>query len=243
VRNYSGEFDNRLSVEEEKMLSTNQAARKSCGEKYADHHFLHQIQDHLGAKYKTIGTVSLWEMRLMVLSLERHARFINNIQKTKEATGIGHVLGNKGGLLFKMDVYGCSVCFVTCHLAAHEGSKNLARRNSDVSEIMRNARVGKRELDLCSQYHYAFWFGDLNYRIDLQIGDGNKRTDHAEHREEVKQIIAKKNIKQLMSADELQDQIKQEKVLVGWNEHKISFLPTFKVQRHQALAYKVEIKC
>jgi hypothetical protein len=88
------------------------------------------------------------------------------------------VVGNKGGLVCKLDVYRdsdehgpkglpISLCFISCHLAAHW--HHWMERNANVAEILcaRGARVGEKWLDPTVQFDHCFFMGDLNYRVDL----------------------------------------------------------------------------
>ncbi|CAN0207687.1 unnamed protein product, partial [Ectocarpus sp. 4 AP-2014] len=84
---------------------------------------------------------------------------------------IGKVVANKGGLVCKLRLRGTTLCFVSCHLQAHEGQNHLARRNSSCAEILQGARLGDRRMvDVDSQFHHVFWLGDMNYRINLGLG-------------------------------------------------------------------------
>jgi hypothetical protein len=70
-------------------------------------------------------------------------------------------------------------------------------------------------LDLCNQFDHLFWFGDLNYRIDLT-------------RDEVAELIADKNWPGLLSKDQLKREIKLRKSFVDFSEEAIVFKPTYK---------------
>lgn len=163
----------------------------------------------------------------------KHRDSISNVEKVVEATGLGGVVGNKGGCVVKFELYGTSLCFVSCHLAAHEGKKFLNRRNADVVEILYNARIGGRSLDVASQFHHCFWMGDLNYRTDLAIVDGNEDRPHEEHFAQVQAMVEKGEFAKLYAADQLQDEMKKQEVLVGWQEARINFPPTFKLTKGQ----------
>lgn len=56
---------------------------------------------------------------------------------------------------------------MTCHLAAHE--ENVIARNDDIKEIMKRLKFGKQDsmVDVSGTNDYLFFYGDLNYRIDL----------------------------------------------------------------------------
>ena len=55
-----------------------------------------------------------------------------------EATGLGRVGLNKGGVVFSLRVGSTHLAFVGSHLAAHQSECN--RRNKDVAEIIREVR-------------------------------------------------------------------------------------------------------
>lgn len=84
------------------------------------------------ALYKELG-----EMRLVVLARREVLPFLSGTEISTEATGIGGVYTNKGGIVAKLEVRGVSVCFACSHLAAHEGVKHCEDRNSNAEEIQR----------------------------------------------------------------------------------------------------------
>lgn len=64
-------------------------------------------------------------------------KFISDVKWAAEATGLGHVHDNKGGIVLAMDFLETWICFVSAHLAAHEGEEYKERRNADCAEILR----------------------------------------------------------------------------------------------------------
>lgn len=54
------------------------------------------------------------------------------------ATGVGGMLGNKGGLGIRMKLHDSTICFVTSHLTAHRD--NAEKRNEDFKDIL-NAKM------------------------------------------------------------------------------------------------------
>eukprot|EP00937_MAST-01D_sp_MAST-1D-sp2_P005396 g5396.t1 len=203
------------------------------------HHFLRSVQAHLGADaYVTVATAELMEMRLIVLLHRAHegGLDVRSVETAKSATGIAHTIGNKGGLTCAFWLYGTSLCFTSCHLAAHEKEKFMLRRNADVAEVMAEALVGDKKLDIESQFHHSFLMGDLNYRVNLGIAEGGRRPvdskeQHAAHRAEALALVEARDWAALRGCDELQDQMRKGKVLWGWQDLPPSFRPTFKVER------------
>jgi len=73
-----------------------------------------------------------------------------------------------------------------------------------VYHILKGCRIDNTDIDLANQFHHAFFFGDLNYRIDLGLTDGGsdgtdvddgkskKERPHV-HFDEVMQLVNKKN--------------------------------------------------
>ena len=90
---------------------------------------------------------------------------ITHVEKHNEATGVAHVLGNKGGVAVAMVVKDTRLCFVNSHLTAHQ--HQTKRRNDDVKEIIEGVKFGYQGMDVLHQFHHLLWMGDLNYRFVL----------------------------------------------------------------------------
>ena len=96
------------------------------------------VSARLGKSYGLVKRVVLWQMRLSVYAKASHLRdkTIHHVQTATSATGgVGGLLGNKGGLVVKLDFGLTSLVFVSCHLAAH--SHKLEQRNQNCEEIIR----------------------------------------------------------------------------------------------------------
>jgi endonuclease/exonuclease/phosphatase family metal-dependent hydrolase len=202
-----------------------------------EHHSIRAVATELGPGWIKVESEELWEMRVVVFLLSKHKGALTNVESATSATGQAHILGNKGGLAVKMELYSTSLCFVSCHLAAHEAEKYLLRRNAGTAEIMEEARMGDKRVDLSSQFHHVFWFGDLNYRVDMKQIDHQQRS-HEERFAEVHGLVEQQNYGTLYQADQLQEQIRQRTALIGFKEVQPNFPPTFKVERNQPLTYK-----
>eukprot|EP00040_Diaphanoeca_grandis_P008318 m.44890 g.44890 ORF g.44890 m.44890 type:complete len:646 (+) comp19806_c0_seq2:334-2271(+) len=209
--------------------SAAQPIRKSKGRR----HLVHSIDNQLTKSYRLIDEVQSNQMRLRVYVLQRHFRGITNVQKATKNTGIAGVYGNKGGQVLCFSIFSVSLCFVSSHLAAHEGAAHLKRRNESFVEICRDVRVGQKHLDLCSQFHHVFWMGDLNYRTDWSEMPGLEETRKKRRRQEawdkVYAMVLGDKFSELYQYDELQNQIQQKKAFCEWNTPKPTFAPTFKM--------------
>ena len=128
--------------------------------------FFSSVQDALGTEYEVLEKVKLLEMKLIVCVRSELVADFTNIEKGVEATGVAHVVGNKGGLGIKVEYKGTSMVFLSCHLAAHMG--HVEDRLSNVREIFRNLRFGNTKIEMTAQFDYLFLFGDLNFRIEKE---------------------------------------------------------------------------
>ena len=68
----------------------------------------------------------MWRMCLVVFASERVAMLVRGVETVTKSTGIGGVIGNKGGVLISMLIGETKFCFINCHLAAKP--KNLEIR-------------------------------------------------------------------------------------------------------------------
>ena len=198
-------------------------------------HFFKRVMRQLGPEYHVVGheavghsgsgdgsqvmQFTLMQMRILIMAKVAILPHTTNWQLSWQATGIGGVVANKGGIVAKFDYRGTSLCFVCAHLAAHQGTRHRQQRNDMAQTVQKTARVGNKHLDIGSQYDHVFWAGDLNYRIDLPEADGQERT-HEEQLDEVSALIAdlQNSRQQLHQADELQREIRQGRVFAGWND-------------------------
>ena len=110
---------------------------------------------------------TLMQMRILIMARQEIVPYTSNWQLNCQATGIGGVVANKGGIVAKFDYRGDSLAFVCTHLAAHQGEKHRLQRNEMARTVQETARVGNTRIDVGTQCEHVFWAGDLNYRIDI----------------------------------------------------------------------------
>jgi hypothetical protein len=103
-----------------------------------------------------VQTAVLLQMRLIVLADESIADLITEVRVGYQATGILGAIGNKGGLMVRIEL--ChgreSMAFIATHLAAHEGEKHVRARNESLARIF----AGCWEGSLVSFFFVFFWF-------------------------------------------------------------------------------------
>ncbi len=225
-------------------------------------HFDQEVMSHARQQnYVLAKKIHLVEMRLLVLVHKRCPFNSKLIASDKEATGIGHVYGNKGGLCVKIEIEGTSLCFISCHLAAH--IQHWKHRNRDLEEIFDGIHVGTtaseklsdghESLDVTQQFHHVFVFGDLNYRIDINDPgetDNDKKVRyksgsdaHKKHWQKIQDLIKDGNLEELWKHDQLKNNIDDCNILCGFSEgvkpgSPYNFAPTFKVEREKGTTYK-----
>jgi endonuclease/exonuclease/phosphatase family metal-dependent hydrolase len=154
---------------------------------------------------------------------------VHSIRKSTEATGLGNVLGNKGGTVVSFGFHDLSMCFVNTHLAAHQDQTK--RRNADVASVVSGINLGKtQKMDILNSYHHVFWMGDLNYRLDYG-GQGDEKEPSPEQHAEMVSLIKQKKYSELFQYDQLTAERNAKHVFYGFNEGQYNFPPTFKVAR------------
>lgn len=99
-----------------------------------------RLSSVLGKQYESIAYVNLMQIRLIVFARKTILYRITRVHTSSEATGVGNVVGNKGGVAVGMFVDASSIVFVNSHLAAHQ--TKVAKRNDDYSKIIAGLKLG-----------------------------------------------------------------------------------------------------
>lgn len=208
--------------------------RNKAAHRVTTHKFSKTVRLCIGKQYILIAKQHLMEIKLLVFVHSRHLFRIGKTESVTEATGIGNMVGNKGAVALKFRIDDICLCFVSSHLAAHEGVKFLQSRNDDVIEIMRNLERAGRVSSVPSihQFSHIIWMGDLNYRLDLERAMPQATTwKHCTKWEYIRGLVENNDFKTLALYDELQGEIKKQTVFANFKEGPINFKPTFKVER------------
>jgi hypothetical protein len=106
----------------------------------------------------------MWEMFLIIMVKYKHITSVKNVLLTSKATGVGNMIGNKGGLCISMKIYECMFNYINVHLC--HGAKRFEKRNDMISELIKKMRIHREEIDPDVISDVAFIFGDLNYRLE-----------------------------------------------------------------------------
>ncbi|XP_071899053.1 phosphatidylinositol 3,4,5-trisphosphate 5-phosphatase 2-like isoform X3 [Anas platyrhynchos] len=175
--------------------------------------------------YRVVALQCLWSIKMVVLVKPEHERRISHVHTSSVKTGIANTLGNKGAVGVSFLFNGTSFGFVNCHLAS--GSEKTHRRNQNYSDILRSLALGDKRLsafDLTLRFTHLFWFGDLNYRLDMDVQD-------------ILSHVTKKEFGVLLAVDQLTLEREKNKVFLQFREGDISFPPTYRYERGSRDSY------
>jgi len=213
-------------------------AREGCKTCMDD--WVKYLSEAIGEKAKLLKCKSLGQMRLAIFCTDDARGNITNIISRKEATGIGHVINNKGGTGVGFKYKDTRMLFINAHLAAHQGE--VVRRNSDVQEILQGVATTLTEVpgnQITGDYDHIIFLGDLNYRLDY--GDqGDKKKPSKALYKEMCQMVEKEKFSELFAKDQLTRELKAGNVMAGFTEGSYKHPPTFKVIKGKKLEYNEE---
>ena len=139
------------------------------------------IQEALPPGYELIAEQQLIGLLLLVYISPEIVSEVKSISTTSVGTGVMGVMGNKGAVTARL-VLGetTRLVFINSHLAAGADKAALDRRNWDASQITNRTKfdpivdlMGTSQVsgEALGQEDFAFWFGDLNYRLEGMSGD------------------------------------------------------------------------
>lgn len=200
------------------------------------------IQAGIGETHTLLSMESIGQMRLGVWVRFDVIGGIHSFESGWEATGLGHVMTNKGGIATVIKVWDTTIAFVNSHLAAHQDK--VKRRNEDYCEIAGGIYLGLPGCGLLNQFHHCIWMGDLNYRLDLSaepdVGpeEANKKTPAKFLMDKIQALVDAKAYAKLLEYDQLIKARNQGEAYQGFQEGAITHPPTFKVERKQGIVYK-----
>lgn len=125
--------------------------------------------------------------------------------------------GNKGGVSIRFDTYGSSICTVNAHLAAHDDE--LDERIEDYKQILDDHKYHVDGTNTIFRHDYAFWFGDLNFRIDEKF---------LPNPHDVQRYIEEDKLDELIQRDQLVLIRESGRAFQNLTEKLPQFPPTFK---------------
>ncbi|CAM2095524.1 phosphatidylinositol 3,4,5-trisphosphate 5-phosphatase 2 [Caretta caretta] len=177
------------------------------------------LKEFTEIEYRPIAMQALWNIKIAVLVRPEHENRISHVSTSSVKTGIANTLGNKGAVGVSFMFNGTSFGFVNCHLTS--GNEKTARRNQNYLDILRLLSLGDKQLssfDISLRFTHLFWFGDLNYRLDMDI-------------QEILNYINRKEFEPLLKVDQLNLEKEKHKVFLRFGEEEITFPPTYRYER------------
>jgi hypothetical protein len=181
--------------------------------------------------YCLLNITSLWDIHALIFVRSDLRQRITNLSFCTEATGLAHVLGNKGGACVGFCIDNTtSFAFVTSHLAAR--ASRLTQRQENFEDIIRGVRLDAhpqmKSIQFLHRCDYVLWFGDLNYRVNF----GAHGTD--EEFKSVLGMVHNRMYDQLLPHDQLRKEMGKNAVFLGFQEASINFAPTYRLVKGSA---------
>ena len=193
-------------------------------------------------RYVCIGSKALVGLLLCVYVKGSLLEHISDVRINQVGVGLMGMMGNKGGVAIRMNIYDSSVVFVCSHLAAHR--ENVVGRNSDFSNIMEKMlfpseekskrysledgshvrpkfgaqRYHERDLKI-GDHEVIIWIGDLNYRLEQEL-----------ELDDIFNSINRQDWNTLLQYDQLNLERKKGTVFQQFLEGEVKFPPTYKYQ-------------
>ncbi|KAF5989275.1 inositol polyphosphate 5-phosphatase ocrl-1 [Fusarium coicis] len=134
--------------------------------------------------YELITAEQMTGLLLLVYASPEIASTISNVSTKQVGTGLLGYFGNKGAVTTRLLLGETTrMVFINSHLASGAGSSYLDRRCWDVGQVLSRTQfdpivhsgVEEDEGEKIGDEDLAFWFGDLNFRLDGIPGDDIRR--------------------------------------------------------------------
>jgi hypothetical protein len=143
------------------------------------------LEAALPAGYQLVAEQQLIGLWLVIYASPGVYPQIKNVSTTSVGTGLMGYMGNKGAVTTRI-VLGetTRLVFINSHLAAGADKASLERRNWDAAQIESRTRFDpivdslgatQAQGEGLGDEEFAFWFGDLNYRLEGMPGDDVRR--------------------------------------------------------------------
>ncbi|XP_065918340.1 phosphatidylinositol polyphosphate 5-phosphatase type IV-like isoform X2 [Dysidea avara] len=174
------------------------------------------IQQTIGPSHILLQSASLGSLHLVLFIHRDLLWYCSGVKSANFATRPLSQFKTKGAVGLMFNLFGTSFLFITSHLSAHQ--QRVEERNSDYKRISSYFALpdtpAKNKAEVM-EYDYVFWFGDLNYRVELS-------------REECNELLTRSNILELLLNDQLTREILAGNTFYHFSEQPITFNPSYK---------------
>lgn len=165
------------------------SAREYMGRAYADTGIVAKWKTALSTAlpkgYLCIVEQQLSGLLMFIYASPRIAPTISSVSTVTVGTGIMGYLGNKGGVVSRIVLGDTTrMVFINSHLASGADPSHLVRRCWDVEQIQARTQfepinwgggIVDEKREMIGDEDFAFWFGDLNFRLDGLPGSDIRR--------------------------------------------------------------------
>ena len=168
------------------------------------------------------GYVKIRSQRLMgfctsVFVQRKHLLHVRDIE-TQYTRSSMKESGWKGAVSVRFKMYGVSMCFVGCHLCAHDHL--LPIRIKEYNTIVETHEYNDKDVPKILYHDYIFWMGDLNFRLLESSYDSNQIVESVEKGEFAK----------LLAKDQLNQCRREGEAFHELTEKLPNFAPTYKFE-------------
>jgi inositol polyphosphate 5-phosphatase INPP5E len=151
----------------------------------------------------------------------------------------------KGAIAVSFAIFGTSFLFINCHFRAHENK--LKDRIEEYDKICGLINLPKNlkplnpryvSKDLTARFDFAFWFGDLNFRLE----NSSTEVMNIINEMNVENMEMESSIETLLKHDQLNKIMKKELAFFDFNEvSAVLFPPTYKF-KYGSIDYDTDSK-
>ncbi|GKT67001.1 type II inositol-1,4,5-trisphosphate 5-phosphatase [Colletotrichum tofieldiae] len=142
------------------------------------------LEEAMPEGYDLVAAEQMSGLLLLAYASPEVAPTVSNVSTVSVGTGLFGYLGNKGAVTTRMLLGETTrMVFVNCHLASGAEQTYLDRRLWDVGQIMTRTQFdpinlageNDAEAEKIGDEDFAFWLGDLNFRVDGLPGNDIRR--------------------------------------------------------------------
>ena len=192
-----------------------------------------QISNIYKLDYKILAFEHFWHIGLVGIIKSELFCKVSNVQQANVKTGLGKInvstiVGNKGAVGVSFTYENSSFLFINCHLTSGHEQKRLDKRRANYRDIMKNLifKSPYPHCDITNQFNYTFFFGDLNYRIDLDP-------------DIILEKIQENDFYYLRRHDQLSIELERNNAFYSFSEASIRFPPTYRYIRGSRDSYHI----
>lgn len=170
-------------------------------------------------EYFIMTNMVMLGLKLFIAVKKIHKKYVWANNEYIIPTGADGAYGNKGAVAVSMNFDQTKICFICAHFAAQE--RAVLDRNRNYADIMTKIK-SYAGCDPREMHNFIFFFGDLNYRIDLPYDD-------------TKRLAMAGLYANLLTYDQLNRERSSMHCFNGFSEQEIAFPPTYKFDRESIL--------